>query len=164
MVFIKFRTYEKFLSQIYQVKAEVASFLKTSRTSLLWPILLLFFEGPAWAETAVDIRYSQNFSVGKKDSLSLVTLLNPWSGATVTFHYLLKPRASATSDHRILLPFCAGCGALVVLIAVLLAQLLGHATGSTLKAVTALIGSPVIIWFILRRQKLQKSFFKWQGQ
>jgi iron complex transport system permease protein len=71
----------------------------------------------------------------------------------------LARTVAATSDHRVLLPVCAACGSVVTLAADLLAQLPGHATVLPLNAVTALIGSPVIIWFILRRQKLQKSFF-----
>jgi len=65
----------------------------------------------------------------------------------------------ASSDHRILLPVTAITGSIVALCADIIAQLPGHATVLPLNAVTALIGSPVIIWFILSRQKHQRSFF-----
>lgn len=60
---------------------------------------------------------------------------------------------AATSDHRRLLPVTALLGGLVALGADIVAQLPGHATILPLNAVTALIGSPVIIWFIIKRQK-----------
>lgn len=65
----------------------------------------------------------------------------------------------SSSDHRILLPASALVGAIVALCADILAQLPGHSTVLPLNAVTALIGSPVIIWFILKRQKIQQRFF-----
>lgn len=66
---------------------------------------------------------------------------------------------AATSDHRILLPVTALAGSIVALCADIIAQLPGYSTILPLNAVTALIGSPVIIWFIIRRQKAQKGFF-----
>ena len=63
-----------------------------------------------------------------------------------------------SSDHRLLIPATAFFGALVALCADLLAQLPGTRTLLPLNAVTALIGSPVIVWFILRRKNIQKSF------
>lgn len=60
---------------------------------------------------------------------------------------------AGTSDHRRLLPVTAVLGGLIALLADLIAQLPGQATVLPLNAVTALIGSPVIIWFILRRQR-----------
>lgn len=66
---------------------------------------------------------------------------------------------TATSDHRLLLPVSAIIGSMTALCADILAQLPGQASILPLNAVTALIGSPVIIWFILKRQKVQRSFF-----
>ena len=57
-----------------------------------------------------------------------------------------------TSDHRVLIPGTALAGATTSLIADLAAQLPGSQAVLPLNAVTALLGSPVIIWFILRRQ------------
>lgn len=65
---------------------------------------------------------------------------------------------TASSDHRILLPIAALLGGAAALIADIIAQLPGQATILPLNAVTALIGSPVIIWFILTRQHTQRSF------
>ncbi len=66
--------------------------------------------------------------------------------------------AMNSSDHRLLLPASALLGAVVALTADLLAQLPGSHAILPLNAVTALIGAPVIIGFILRRRNLQKTF------
>ncbi len=58
----------------------------------------------------------------------------------------------ATADHRFLLPMTAATGCAVALCADILAQVPGYDTVLPLNAVTALIGSPIIIRFILRRR------------
>lgn len=63
-----------------------------------------------------------------------------------------------SSDHGRLLPATALLGALTALAADLLAQLPGSDAVLPLNAVTALIGSPVIVWLILRRRNLQRTF------
>ncbi len=62
------------------------------------------------------------------------------------------------SDHRRLIPATALLGAMVALAADLLAQLPGSRAVLPLNAVTALIGTPVIIWLLLRRKNIQQSF------
>lgn len=63
-----------------------------------------------------------------------------------------------TSDHRLLLPGTILMGAIVALIAALIAEVPGNNLILPLNAVTALIGAPVVIAVILRRRNLQKSF------
>jgi iron complex transport system permease protein len=70
----------------------------------------------------------------------------------------LARAASGTADHRILLPVTAVLGSITALSADILAQLPGHATVLPLNGVTALIGSPVIIWFIIRNQRNRQFF------
>ncbi|MCX7595430.1 MAG: iron ABC transporter permease [Fischerella sp.] len=62
-----------------------------------------------------------------------------------------------TSDHRVLIPAVMIMGAILALIADLLAQLPGSQITLPLNAVTALIGTPVVTWVIVRRNS-QKSF------
>jgi iron complex transport system permease protein len=64
----------------------------------------------------------------------------------------------ASSDHKKLLPVTAMLGASVALAADVLAQLPGSQSVLPLNAVTALLGAPVIVWLILWRKNLQKSF------
>lgn len=58
----------------------------------------------------------------------------------------------STSDHRVLMPGTALLGALVALVADLLAQLPGSESVLPLNAVTALVGAPVIAAVVLRRR------------
>ncbi len=57
-----------------------------------------------------------------------------------------------TSSHRTLMPGVVLTGALVALLADILASLPGQATVLPLNAITSLMGAPVVIWIILRRQ------------
>lgn len=63
-----------------------------------------------------------------------------------------------TSDHRLLVPAVALLGATLALIADVIAQMPGTQTVLPLNAVTSLIGAPVVIYVILRRQNLNASF------
>ncbi|MEH2259500.1 iron ABC transporter permease [Nostoc sp.] len=62
-----------------------------------------------------------------------------------------------TSDHRILIPSVTMMGAILALFADLFSQLAVSQVVLPLNAVTALIGTPVVTWVILRRNS-QKSF------
>ncbi|MEH2444250.1 MAG: iron ABC transporter permease [Nostoc sp.] len=62
-----------------------------------------------------------------------------------------------TSDHRILIPSVIIMGAILALFADLFSQLWVSQMVLPLNAVTALIGTPVVTWVILRRNS-QKSF------
>ncbi|MDA8018766.1 MAG: iron ABC transporter permease [Thermoanaerobaculia bacterium] len=63
-----------------------------------------------------------------------------------------------TSAHRILLPASALLGAVVALAADLVAQLPGSSSVLPLNAVTALLGTPVIAWVVLRNRRFGASF------
>lgn len=63
-----------------------------------------------------------------------------------------------TSDHRALVPATVLMGGIVALIAALVAEFPGSQIVLPLNAVTSLIGAPVVIWVILRRQNLSKTF------
>jgi iron complex transport system permease protein len=62
-----------------------------------------------------------------------------------------------TSDHRILIPSVTMMGVILALFADLFSQLAVSQMVLPLNAVTALIGTPVVTWVILRRNS-QKSF------
>jgi iron complex transport system permease protein len=64
----------------------------------------------------------------------------------------------STSDHRVLLPGAILMGAIVALVAALIAEVPGSSLILPLNAITALIGAPVVIAVILRRRNLQQSF------
>jgi len=56
-----------------------------------------------------------------------------------------------TGDHRILLPASALIGAIILLFCDGISQLPGSAQTLPINAVTSLIGAPMVIWLILRR-------------
>jgi iron complex transport system permease protein len=62
-----------------------------------------------------------------------------------------------TADHRPLLPATALLGAMVALVADLVAQVPGSQLVLPLNAVTALLGAPVVIWVVLRRERLSSG-------
>lgn len=63
-----------------------------------------------------------------------------------------------TSDHRALIPATILMGGIVALLAALIAELPSSQIVLPLNAVTSLIGAPIVMWVILRRQNLNKTF------
>lgn len=59
-----------------------------------------------------------------------------------------------TSNHRTLVPAVLLCGAILMLFCDLLAQLPGSAKVLPINAVTSLFGAPVVIWLLVRKQKM----------
>lgn len=64
----------------------------------------------------------------------------------------------STSDHRVLAPCCILLGAVVAILADIVAQLPGTSAVLPLNAVTSLVGAPFVIWIILRQRNLGASF------
>lgn len=63
-----------------------------------------------------------------------------------------------TSDHRFLMPSSCLMGAILMLVCDIIAQMPGTQSTLPINAVTALIGSPVVIWVIVRQKNLKSSF------
>lgn len=63
-----------------------------------------------------------------------------------------------SSDHRVLMPGVALLGGLLALTADLIAQVPGSSYVLPLNAVTALLGTPVVIWVVLGQPSLKDSF------
>ena len=59
-----------------------------------------------------------------------------------------------TSEHKVLIPWVAVTGATILLMCDLIAQLPGSAHVLPINAITAFIGAPIIIWIILRGNKV----------
>lgn len=60
-----------------------------------------------------------------------------------------------TSSHRILIPACCLVGTVLMLICDIVAQLPGSQTVLPINVITALVGSPVVIWIIAGPNKLR---------
>ena len=63
-----------------------------------------------------------------------------------------------TSNHFVLIPGVMLTGAMVMLGCDIISQVPGSQTVLPINAVTALVGSPVVIWVILRKRNLRGSF------
>ncbi|WKN29902.1 iron ABC transporter permease [Porifericola rhodea] len=63
-----------------------------------------------------------------------------------------------TAHHGVLIPACALLGAITLLACDLISQVPGSAITLPLNAITALIGSPVVIYVILKNRKQQTAF------
>ncbi len=63
-----------------------------------------------------------------------------------------------TADHRRLLPSVMLGGAILMLLCDILSQLPGTEKVLPINAVTSLLGAPVVIWLIVRRRNISKSF------
>ncbi|MDZ7694180.1 MAG: iron chelate uptake ABC transporter family permease subunit [Balneolaceae bacterium] len=63
-----------------------------------------------------------------------------------------------TNDHRILIPSTFLMGAILMLSCDIIAQVPGSNTTLPISAVTSLVGSPVVVWVIVKRKNLQASF------
>jgi len=62
-----------------------------------------------------------------------------------------------TSSHRILMPACCLIGTLLMLFCDMIAQLPASQTVLPINVVTSLIGAPVLIWVILRKNNLRAT-------
>jgi len=60
-----------------------------------------------------------------------------------------------TSNHRILIPGCCLIGTALMLVCDIVSQMPGSQTALPINIITALIGSPVVIWVIVSRNNLR---------
>ncbi len=63
-----------------------------------------------------------------------------------------------TSDHRLLLPGTFLVGASLMLLCDMVSQMPGSQEQLPINAVTSLIGAPIVIWLVMRRQKVSGFF------
>lgn len=63
-----------------------------------------------------------------------------------------------TSDHRLLIPSCVLTGGILMLLCDIISQVPGSQTVLPVNAITAMIGSPIVIWIIVKRRNLKSSF------
>ncbi len=63
-----------------------------------------------------------------------------------------------TSDHRILIPATLVLGAALMLGCDIISQLPGSQISLPINAITALLGSPVVVWVILKNRNLKTAF------
>ena len=109
-------------------------------------------------------RYAQNLGLNIRRARMLVIISSGVLVAIVTaycgpimFIGLAVPHLARalfrTSDHRILMPATALCGAVLALLCNLIARMPGFEGALPVNSVTALVGAPVIAAVIFRRRK-----------
>jgi len=63
-----------------------------------------------------------------------------------------------TSDHKVLIPLCLLVGTALMLLCDLIAQVPGSQIVLPINAITALVGSPVVVWVIVKNKNLKSAF------
>ena len=109
--------------------------------------------------------YSKSLGVNiKKNRTIILVITSLLTGVTtafagpIAFIGLAVPHITKlvfkTSDHKILLPAVAILGAIILLVCDIVAQLPTSEFTLPINAVTSLIGAPVVIWLLVRKNKL----------
>jgi iron complex transport system permease protein len=65
-----------------------------------------------------------------------------------------------TANHKILFPMVVLCGAILMLICDMIAQMPGKEYTLPINAVTSVFGAPLVIWLVVRRKNFAKTFAK----
>ena len=63
-----------------------------------------------------------------------------------------------TSDHRILMPAVILGGAILMIACDIIAQIPGSSMTLPINAITTLIGSPIVVWVVVRKNNLRRAF------
>lgn len=63
-----------------------------------------------------------------------------------------------TANHKVLFPMILLCGAILMLFCDIIAQVPGKEYTLPINAVTSVLGAPVVIWLVVRRRNIGKSF------
>ncbi len=112
-------------------------------------------------------RYAENLGVNIRRSSMLIILASGFLTALITafcgpiaFLGLAVPHIARflfkSSDHKLLIPATAFIGMDLALFCNLIARLPSFEGNLPINSVTALIGAPIVLWVIFRRQKVLK--------
>ncbi len=138
--------------------------LKVMAPVLIVGIVVSLFSTKTLNALLLGERYAASMGVAvRRDRLLILLVTSMLAGVVTAFAgpiafvglaspHLARPLV-ATSDHRVLLPASALIGAVMALVADVVAQLPGQRGVLPLNAVTALLGVPVVIWVITRRHR-----------
>lgn len=145
-----------------------------SQLAILLPVvgvglLSAFLLGKSLNALLLGERYAQSMGLNTRRARFAIIITTGLLAGTVTafcgpigFIGIAVPHVSrsilGTSDHRALIPASVLIGGIATLIAALIAEVPGSNLILPLNAVTALIGAPVVMWVILRRQDIQSAF------
>jgi iron complex transport system permease protein len=144
-------------SQLYLLAAVVAAGLLISfASSKMLDTLLL---GEHYASTmGLTVNRARLLIIGSTSLLagSVTAFCGPIGFIGVAVPHLTRSLFN-TSDHRLLIPACCLMGTTLMLLCDIIAQLPGSSSILPINIITALVGSPVVIWIILSRNNLKNS-------
>ena len=121
---------------------------------LVKPMNLLLLGDRYAANLGLNIRRSRMLVI--VSSGVLVAIVTAYCGPIMFIGLAVPHLARAifrTSDHRILMPATALCGAALALLCNLIARMPGFEGALPVNSVTALVGAPVIAMVLFRRRK-----------
>lgn len=110
-------------------------------------------------------RYAQSMGINiKKSRYSIILATGLLAGSItafagpIAFVGLAVPHLARqifdTSNHKVLVPAALICGAILMLLCDILAQLPGSAKVLPINAITSILGAPVVIWLLVRKRKM----------
>lgn len=110
-------------------------------------------------------RYAQSMGINIKKSRYLIILATGLLAGSITafagpiaFVGLAVPHLARqifnTSNHKVLVPAVLICGAILMLLCDILAQLPGSIKVLPINAITSILGAPVVIWLLIRKRKM----------
>lgn len=113
--------------------------------------------GEAYARTlGVDIRHVRRLLIASASLLAggITAFCGPIAFIGIAVPHVARA-VMGTADHRVLVPATALIGGAFALMADVISQMPGTDIVLPLNAITALIGAPIVVWVILRRQILR---------
>lgn len=145
-------------SQLYLLAAVVAVglFIAFASSKVLDTLLL----GEHYARTmGLTVNRTRWLIIGSTSLMagSITAFCGPISFIGIAIPHLARSLFN-TSDHRTLIPACCLMGTSLMLGCDIIAQLPGSNTVLPINVITALVGSPVVIWIIMSRNNLKNSF------
>ncbi|MFC2124501.1 iron chelate uptake ABC transporter family permease subunit [Bacteroidota bacterium] len=113
--------------------------------------------------------YAQSMGVNLKTTRFIIILSTSLLAGTITafcgpiaFIGIAIPHLTRllfnTANHKTLFFLVTLCGAILMLTCDIIAQVPGHEYTLPINAVTSIIGAPIVIWLVLRKGNISKSF------
>ncbi|WP_143828751.1 iron ABC transporter permease [Dyadobacter fermentans] len=88
---------------------------------------------------------------------SITAFCGPIGFVGIAIPHIARPLFK-TSNHRVLIPATCLAGTVLLLLCDIIAQLPGSQTVIPINVVTSLLGAPVVIWIIIRRNNIRSAF------
>ena len=132
-------------------------------------ILFTFFLSKTLNALLLGENYAQSMGLNIRRSRVLIIAVTSLLAGSITgfcgpigFVGIAVPHLTRsflnTSDHRVLIPSCVLVGGMLMLLCDIISQVPGSQTVLPVNAITAMIGSPIVIWIIVKRRNLKSSF------